>query len=186
MKLLRVKDLAATQALIGGLAFLLIPLLHLLGWGADSLPIFLHSLLATFTLASAFRVVHLLFPFLRGNPAILDKLHRYLWLTGILSLLSTICGNWLYQSYRVPDGPQQWFMFHHPAAHFVLMEFKEIIGLFPLPLYISGAWIVGRFGERISEQRSVSAIVALLATAAWACLLIVFVLGIGLSKMRSI
>lgn len=184
-RLLDAKDLAVTQACVTALLFLLIPLFNLLDMGSYRLSSVLHGLGATLTIIFSSRTAHLVFPLLRNQKGAGSKLEMYLWMMNALVLLSIIFGNWLYIAYRTPDGAQQWFLYHNPSVHMVVMEFKEFISLFPLPLGVAAAYILRRFSNQLTDNPAIASIVALLVTLAWICLLIGFVFGIGLVKLKA-
>lgn len=180
------RDLAVTQACVAALFFLMIPLFNMMGISSYPLPSVFHGLGATITVMVSCHALHLVYPLLREKEGSEAKLEFTLWLTNALVLATIVTANWLYIGYRAPDSGQQWLLYHNPMAHMVLMEFKEFVSLFPLPLGVAATWILRRFRGRISEIPGIASVVAILVTFMWICLIIGFVLGIGLAKLRMV
>ncbi|MED1953970.1 hypothetical protein [Brevibacillus centrosporus] len=179
-RLFRTRDLAVTQACVTAFLFLLIPLFHLLDTGPFWLQGLLHGLAATLTVLMGCWTFHAAFFRLgkeRGSNA---ELERLLWLTNGLVLLAIISGNWLYMGYRSPDGPQSWLLAHTPAAHNIVMEWKEFVSLFPLPLGVVAGFILRRFGN----NKDAGSVVLLLIALLWLCLVIGLVTGLGLTTLH--
>jgi hypothetical protein len=164
----------------------MIPLFNLMGISSHPLSSVLHGLGATITVMLSCHALHLVYPLLREKEGSAARLEFTLWLTNALIIATIVAANWLYIGYRAPDGGQQWLLYHNPPAHTVLMEFKEFVALFPLPLGIAAAWILRRFRGHMSETPGAASVVAILVTFMWICLIIGFVLGIGLAKLRMV
>jgi hypothetical protein len=180
------RDLAVTQSCVAALFFLMIPLFNLMGISSYKLSSVLHGLGATITVMISCYSLHQVYPLLRGKKGSAAKLELTLWLTNILVLATIITANWLYIGYRAPDSGQQWLLLHNPLGHMVMMEFKEFVSLFPLPLGVAAAWILRRFRDQLSEDMGIASVIAILVTLMWICLMIGFVLGIGLAKLRMV
>jgi len=111
----------------------------------------------------------------------------------ILSLVSTfiaaatiIFGNWIYIAYRAPGGPRAFFLANNPDIHRIFFEFKEFIALFPLPLAVATTYIIWRYGDRLVEDRSLRTWVGIAIAVAWGGLMIAYMLGAGITKLRSV
>ncbi|CAI6083277.1 hypothetical protein [Cohnella sp. JJ-181] len=180
------RDLAVTQASVAALLFISIPLFNVLGFSNHKLEAILHGLGATVTVIMSCQVLHLTYPMLRGKKGAAVTLEWALWLTNLMVLITIILGNWLYIPYRGPDGPQQWLMYHSPEVHLIVMEYKEFVSLYPLPLGIAAAVLLRRFRHALEAGSAVGGIVAFLITLFWICLLIGLVCGIGLTKLRMV
>ncbi|MBC8081455.1 MAG: hypothetical protein H7X86_14000 [Gorillibacterium sp.] len=179
-------DWAFTQAAMVALFFFTLPLFSLFTNAAFRWVAVFHGIGASFTLVAATRALHLVYSLHRGKSGSAKKLEWMLWLTSGLVLISIITGNWLYIGYRGPDNVQQWSLYHAPVLHNIIMEFKEFISLYPLPLGVAAAWILHRFREEAESGSVVSSIVVLLFTCSWFCLLAGFFLGIGLAKIKMV
>ncbi|QRG66541.1 hypothetical protein [Brevibacillus choshinensis] len=178
--LFRTRDLAVTQACVTAFLFLLIPLVHLLDKGFYWLQGLLHGLSATMTVMLGCWTFHVAFMKLGRGKEGGSGLERLLWLTNLLVLLAIISGNWLYMGYRSPDGPQSWLLAHTPLAHNIVMEWKEFVSLFPLPLGVAAGFILRRFGN----NKEIGQIVLLLIALLWLCLMVGLVTGIGLITLH--
>lgn len=77
-------------------------------------------------------------------------------------------------------------MYHSPEVHLILMEYKEFVSLYPLPLGVAAGFLLRRFRHTLEPGSAVSGIIALLITLFWICLLIGFAFGIGLTKLRMV
>lgn len=179
-RLFRTRDLAVTQACVTAFLFLLIPLFHLLDKEAFWLQGLLHGLAAILTVGMGCWTFHAAFVSLRTRESGGNGLERLVWLTNGLVLLAIISGNWLYMGYRSPDGPQQWLLTHTPAAHIVVMEWKEFVSLFPLPLGVVAGFLLRRF----RTDKQMGHVVLLLIALLWLCLMIGLVTGIGLATLH--
>jgi hypothetical protein len=177
------RDMAVTQAFFAALLFLAIPLFNLLGPSHHKWSGILHGLCSTLTVIVACYTLHSLYPFLKSVKGAEARLELRLAWTNVLVLLSIILGNWLYIGYREPDGAQQWLLFHYPAGHFVVMEFKEFASLFPLPLGVAASVLLRRSRGAAIDVPLVNAAIAVLVTLMWMFLLFGFVFGLGLSKI---
>jgi hypothetical protein len=111
----------------------------------------------------------------------------------ILSVISTfiaaatiIFGNWIYIAYRAPGGPREFFLQNNPAIHNIFFEFKEFIALFPLPLAVAATFVIWHYGERLIEDKSLRTWVGIVFAVAWSTLIITYVLGAGITKLRSV
>ncbi|MNG24143.1 hypothetical protein D3C84_1088340 [compost metagenome] len=69
------------------------------------------------------------------------------------------------------------------------MEYKEFVSLFPLALGVCAAVLtrrVRRSGLVSEEAAGIHTVIAVLVTLMWITLLIAFVLGIGLAKLKMV
>ena len=180
------RDFAITQAGIASILFISIPLFNILGLSNHRLESVLHGLGATVTVMMSCQVIHLVYPMLRGKKGAAAKLEWVLWITNVMVLLTIVLGNWLYPSYRGVDGPQQWLMYHTPEVHLIIMEYKEFVSLYPLPLGIAATFLLRRFRHHLEPGSVVSGIIALLITLFWVCLLVGLAFGIGLAKLKMV
>lgn len=174
------RDMAVTQASVTALLFLIIPLFHLMGYQSPKLPYILHGLASSLTLILSCSTLHAAYVFHRIHRST-SPLNWFIWSTNIAVLLGIITGNWLYMVYRAPDSRMQWFLYHAPPAHTVVMEFKEFVVLFPLPLGIAAGLLLYRFRFCMKEADQLPSLIMLLITMMWFCLVIGFVTGIGLA-----
>jgi hypothetical protein len=73
-----------------------------------------------------------------------------------------------------------------PEIHEIFFEFKEFIALFPLPLAVATTYIIWRYGDRLIEDKSLRSWVGIVIAVAWGGLMIAYVLGAGITKLRSV
>jgi len=111
----------------------------------------------------------------------------------ILSIISTLIavatvtfGNWIYIAYRAPGGPRAFFMQANPAVHNVFFEFKEFIALFPIPLAVAATYVIWAYGEQLITNKSLRTWVGIVFAIAWCCLITAYLLGAGITKLRSL
>lgn len=177
------RDLAVAQGVAAALLFLSIPCFTWLGLGTRQTIGALHGLASMLTVIVSAFLLHLTYPLLRGREEAAKRLIGPLWITNLLTLLSVIFGNWLYIGYRAHDGVQQWYLANAPAAHTVVMEYKEFVSLFPLPLGLAAAFLLWRYREDLHGS-GVAHVVTMLITLLWICLLIGLATGLGLAKLK--
>ncbi len=111
----------------------------------------------------------------------------------ILSVISTfiaaatiVFGNWIYIAYRAPGGPRAFFLENNPEIHEVFFEFKEFIALFPLPLAVAATFVIWRYGDQLVENKPLRTLVGIVFGVAWGALIIAYLLGAGVTKLRSV
>jgi len=71
-----------------------------------------------------------------------------------------------------------------PAFHNYMMEFKEFISLFPFPLMLAATFILFYYDDAIRARRDLTQLVGILILLAWLFLLLGFVAGLVLAKLR--
>ncbi len=111
----------------------------------------------------------------------------------VLSAISTfiaaatiVFGNWIYISYRAAGGPRAFFLENNPEIHEIFFEFKEFIALFPLPLAVAATYVIWRYGDQLIENRALRTWVGIVFAVAWGGLMIAYLLGAGITKLRSV
>ncbi|MEQ1530898.1 MAG: hypothetical protein ABL925_16400 [Methylococcales bacterium] len=144
----------------------------------------LHGLTTISALVVGTFLTHRAYPLIRGVHCNLDTLRRWLLGAVALNFLGAISGNWMYMRYRGQDGPKDWIRANVPAFQNVLMEFKEFVSLFPFPLMLSATFIVFYYGTAMHVRRDLSQFVGILILVSWLFLLLGFVAGLVLAKLR--
>ncbi|EFM08438.1 hypothetical protein PaecuDRAFT_4731 [Paenibacillus curdlanolyticus YK9] len=183
------KDLAITQAAAAAFLFICVPLINVFGTSMHKTEGMLHGLGSCAAVLLSCQCIHGIYGLLRGKAMAAAKLELLLWLTAIINFMAIALGNWLYIGYRLPDEAQQWLLYNIPSAHSVLMEYKEFVSLFPLALSVCAAVLtrrVRRSGLAAEEAAGMNTVIAVLVTLMWITLLIAFVLGIGLAKLKMV
>jgi len=115
-----------------------------------------------------------------GNLKILSLISVF------LSVATIIYGNWIYIGYRAPGGPRAFFMKASPVIHGVFFEFKEFIALFPLPLTVAATFIIWRYGNQLIQNKALRYLLGVIFAIAWGGLIIAYLLGAGITKLKSV
>lgn len=129
-------------------------------------------------------MTHRAYFLLRGARTNYVSLKKWSLASAVLNLLAAISGNWIYMRYRGQDGPKEWILKSVPDFHNVLMEFKEFVSLFPFPLMVVATFILFYYKEHIQLRHDIKQFVAILIMAAWFFLMLGFVSGLILAKLR--
>ena len=106
--------------------------------------------------------------------------------SALVSAGTIFFGNWIYVGYRAPGGPRGYFLANNPEIHEVFFEFKEFIALFTLPLSIAVAFIMWRYDQQVMEERGLRSWLGIAFAIGWGALMIAFLLGAAITKMRSV
>ncbi len=110
-------------------------------------------------------------------------------LSAISTFIATatiVFGNWIYIAYRASEGPRAFFLKNNPEIHEIFFEFKEFIALFPLPLAVATTYVIWRYGDQLIENKPLRTWVGVVIAVAWAGMIIAYLLGAGITKLRSV
>jgi len=107
-------------------------------------------------------------------------------IAAVLAAATITFGNWIYIAYRAPTGPRTYFLENSPDIHAVFFEFKEFAALFTLPLFVVAAWALWNYGPKILENKEQRAAVSVMIALGWMFLMIVFMLGAAITKLRGV
>jgi len=129
-------------------------------------------------------LTHRAYPLIRGMHCHIDSLSRWVLASAALNFLGVVSGNWIYMRYRGQDGPRDWILANVPTFHNVMMEFKEFITLFPFALMVSAAFMMFYYGKAIHVRRDISQFVGIIILVSWLFLMLGFVAGLVLAKLR--
>ncbi len=162
------------------------PVNKLLGSGAGALPAAVHGVTAFLYLVVGIIGLYLGWRLLTGRIRAFADLQLLATVAATFSLLAIVAGNWLYIYYRAktPDSPRSYFLATMPEVHRVFFEFKEFAALFTLPLTVAAAFILWRYGAQVLERRPLRYGVALLLGLSFFYLVVAFVLGAAVTKLR--
>lgn len=144
----------------------------------------LHGVCAILAVLIGTFLTHRAIPLIKGMQVKLDSLRRWLLAATLLNLAGAISGNWIYMRYRGQDGPRDWILEHVPAFHNVLMEFKEFVSLFPFPLMLSATAMLYYYGLPQPLRRDIARFVGITILVSWSFLMLGFVAGLVLAKLR--
>jgi hypothetical protein len=121
---------------------------------------------------------------LRGARTNYQSLRKWSLGSMTLNLLAAISGNWIYMRYRGQNGPKDWIMENAAEFHKVLMEFKEFVSLFPFPLMAIATFALFYYKDNIHLRHDIKQFIGIIIMASWFFLMLGFVSGIILAKLR--
>ena len=147
-----------------------------------------HGMSATVFLLSATIAVYLSWRLYTGQIKAFEDLKWLSLLATAMSALTIAFGTWVYIAYRAPGGPRQFFLETGGLAeiHEIFFEFKEFIALFTLPMFLTATYILWRYGKPIVGHREARAVPSILILLGFAFLLIAYVLGAAITKLRGV
>ncbi len=145
-----------------------------------------HGVSAILAVVLGTYLTHRSLPLIRGMKVHYESLRLWLLVATLVNLAGAISGNWIYMRYRGQNGPRDWILEHVPVFHNVMMEFKEFVSLFPFPLMLAATFILYYFGPGIQSRRDIGRFVGVIILVAWSFLMLGFVTGLILAKLRFI
>ena len=144
----------------------------------------IHGVTAILAIILGTYLTHRAIPLIKGVQVKLESLRRWLLVATVLNLAGAISGNWIYMRYRGQDGPRDWILANVPGFHNVLMEFKEFVSLFPFPLMLSATAMLYFYGLPVQHRRDITRFVGITILVSWSFLMLGFVVGLILAKLR--
>ncbi|WP_295613684.1 hypothetical protein [Chamaesiphon sp. GL140_3_metabinner_50] len=149
-------------------------------------PATIHSSIGILTTLISGYLGHRAFAIIRGGRMTIEPLRQLT--TGLAGLcaVSVLAGDWLYISYQIQAQHyiQAWVQQRSYFFHQALMDFKPLIGWFPLPLSVAAAFILWQYGDATGKSRHLSLIVGILLALVWMYVLMSLILGLDLTKIR--
>ena len=145
-----------------------------------------HGLAATVFLLGATIAVYLSWRLYIGEIKAFKDLK---WLSAFSTVMSAVTiafGTWIYIAYRAPGGPRSYFIANLPEIHAVFFEFKEFIALFTLPMFLASTFILWRYGESLVRHREARAAASIPVLLGWVYLILAYVLGAAITKLRGV
>lgn len=143
-----------------------------------------HGISAISALVISTFMTHRAYFLLRGGKVHYESLKNWLLASTAANFLGAVSGNWIYMRYRGQDGPRDWILKNVPDFHNVLMEFKEFVSLFPFPLMAIATFTLFYYQDKINLRHDIKQFVAVILLAAWFFLMLGFVAGLILAKLR--
>jgi hypothetical protein len=143
-----------------------------------------HGISAISALVVATYMTHRAYFLLRGGRIHYQSLRNWALGATVLNFLGAVSGNWIYMRYRGQDGPRDWILQNVPNFHNVLMEFKEFVSPFPFPLMVIATFTLFYYKDRINLRHDMKQFMAILMMAAWFFLMLGFMSGLILAKLR--
>lgn len=102
------------------------------------------------------------------------------------TFLAAVSGNMIYIAYRGEVGPREFFKGNFPEIHEIFFEFKEFIGLFPLPIAVAATFILWKYRNSLPVDENIRNAVGVMIAVAWTVLMIVFILGARITKLMGV
>jgi hypothetical protein len=184
-------SLAAVAAILVGsaLAFtaLTAPMTQLLGAGGGAVPAAFHGLAAFLYLFVGTIGLYLGWRLVTGRIRAFAELQLLATVSAAFSLIAIGFGNWLYIYYRAksPESPRSYFLATAPDIHKIFFEFKEFGALFTLPLTVTAAYLLWRYGAQVMERTWLRYTVAVLLGLSFFYLVVAFGLGAAVTKLKA-
>lgn len=129
-------------------------------------------------------MTHRAYFLLRGARINYTSLKKWALASTLLNLIAAISGNWIYMRYRGENGPRDWILKTIPDFHNILMEFKEFVSLFPFPLMVIVSFALFYYQDNLQSRHDIKQYVGIVIMAAWFFLMLGFVAGLILAKLR--
>ncbi len=145
-----------------------------------------HGLLATLGVVVGTVASYLGWRLFTGKIKAFSDLKILTAITTFIAAATVIFGNLIYIAYRAPGGPRAFFLKNNPAIHSVFFEFKEFIALFPLPLLAAATFVIWRYGDQLIENKPMRTWVGIVFALSWASFIMAYLLGAGITKLRSV
>jgi hypothetical protein len=177
---------AAVSLFLILVALMTAPVSQFFGAGTLAVISATHGLLATLGVVVGTVTSYLGWRLFTGKIKAFSDLKILAAISTLIAAATIIFGNWIYITYRAPGGPRAFFVQNNPAIHNVFFEFKEFVALFPLPLAVATTYVIWRYGEQLIENRPLRTWVGIAFAVAWAGLMIAYLLGAGITKLRSV
>jgi len=172
------------QAGIAAALLLLLPAANFFYPTDYSLKAGVHGVSAILAIVIGTYLTHRAIPLIKGMHVHLGSLRHWLLAATLLNLAGAISGNWIYMRYRGQDGPRDWILDKVPDFHNVLMEFKEFVSLFPFPLMLTATFVLYYYGLPQPLRRDIARFVGITILVSWSFLMLGFVAGLVLAKLR--
>ncbi|SJM91186.1 conserved membrane hypothetical protein [Crenothrix polyspora] len=143
-----------------------------------------HGISAISALVVGTFITHRAYFLLRGARTNYKSLRKWTAAATLLNFLGAVSGNWIYMRYRGQDGPRDWILKNVPDFHNVLMEFKEFVSLFPFPLMVVATFTLFYYKDHIHLRHDMKQFIAIIMMTSWFFLMLGFVSGLILAKLR--
>ncbi len=184
-------SLAAVALLLVGSALgftaMTAPITKLVGAGEASFAAAFHGLAAFLYLFVGTIGLYLGWRLMTGRIRAFADLQLLATVAAAFSFIAIVFGNWLYIYYRapVPDSPRSYFVKNMPEIHKIFFEFKEFSALYTLPLTVTAAYLLWRYGAQVVRTPWLRYAVAVLFGLAFFYLVVAFGLGAAVTKLRA-
>ena len=146
----------------------------------------IHGMIATFGVIIGSATGYLGWRLLLGHLKAYRDLRILATISAVLAFLAVVSGNMIYVAYRDTGGPREFFKGNFPEIHEIFFEFKEFIGLFPLPIAVAATFILWKYRDSLPVDENIRNAVGVMIAVAWTVLMIVFVLGAAITKLMAV
>lgn len=159
----------------------------LLGNAAGAVPAAFHGMAAFLYLFVGTIGLYLGWRLVTGRIRAFADLQLLATVSATFSLIAIGFGNWLYIYYRAktPDSPRSHFLATMPEIHRTFFEFKEFGALFTLPLTVTAAFILWKYGAQVMERPWLRYSLAALLGLSFFYLVVAFGLGAAVTKLKA-
>ena len=163
------------------------PITNLLGAGGGAVPAAFHGLAAFLYLFVGTIGLYLGWRLVTGRIRAFAELQLLATVAATFSLIAIVFGNWLYIFYRAksPESPRSYFIANAPSVHRIFFEFKEFGALFTLPLTVTAAYLLWRYGAQVMERTWLRYTIAVLLGLSFFYLVVAFGLGAAVTKLKA-
>ncbi len=162
------------------------PWIALMGESTFSSIATLHGIVATLGVIVGSATGYLGWRLLLGHLKAYKDLRILATLSTILAFLAIFFGNWIYMAYRGPGGPREYFINQFPAIHEIFFEFKEHVALFSLPIAVAATFILWKYKDSLHLDKNLRNSIGVMIAVAWTILMIAFVLGAAITKLKAV
>ncbi len=146
----------------------------------------IHGMIATLGVIVGSATGYLGWRLLLGHLKAYRDLRILATISAVLAVLAAVSGNMIYIAYRGTGGPREFFKGNFPEIHEIFFEFKEFIGLFPLPIAVAATFILWKYKDSLPVDEKIRNAVGVMIAVAWTILMIVFVLGAAITKLMPV
>ncbi len=146
----------------------------------------IHGMIATLGVIVGSATGYLGWRLLLGHLKAYRDLRILATISAVLAVLAAVSGNMIYIAYRGEGGPREFFKGNFPEIHEIFFEFKEFIGLFPLPIAVAATFILWKYRDSLPVDENIRNAVGVMIAVAWTVLMIVFVLGAAITKLMPV
>ncbi|WP_150047913.1 MULTISPECIES: hypothetical protein [Methylomonas] len=178
------KAVIRTQIAIALSLLLLLPAANFFYPTAYNLKAGIHGVSAILAVIVGTYLTHRAIPLIKGMQVRFESLRLWVMTATVLNLAGAVSGNWIYMRYRGQEGPRDWILAHVPSFHNVLMEFKEFASLFPFPLMVAACFALFYYGKSMQYRRDIARFLGITLLISWSFLMLGFVAGLVLAKLR--
>ena len=178
--------LVVVSAIAGSILVVSAPIERLMGESAYGLRSAFHGLFAGIFMVTATIGVYQSIRLWSGTALNIRELEIGSVVNTAACFATILFGNWVYIPYRGPAGPKFHFLEKAPEVHKIFFEFKEFVALFTLPLAVAAAYVICRYGERLTSNKTLREMVALALVLTFFYFVVAFGLGAAITKLKSV